>query len=672
MQLPFLKKKAPLSKREYLFALEIDHFSVKSSVWGVINNKTQVLSVGIISSWDDQSETSLITAADESLSDAAAKLDPKGSIQPSKVIFGLPPDWVESEKILPVRLPYLKALSGKLSLSPVGYVITPEASVRYIQSTEGVPPTAILLGFWKHHLEVTLVRLGKIDAVHLVHRSENPVADVVEGLSRFAQLDMLPSRILLYDSGADLEDIRQKLLSHPWQAPQTRLPFLHFPKIESLPSEFTIRAISLAGGTEVAQAIGLFVETPLVQEETSASPEDLGFSPATTSTPALKIKANLSFGPIAGLIVVIVLLVGLLVAYWFLPKATVTLHLEPKSLGAQFELTADKSVSQVDNNQAIIPARTIEVSSQKNQSLATTGTKLVGDRATGEVTLINGTSSSRTLPAGTILTSTSGLKFVTDTKVDIASASGTADPNSYQPGKATVKITASDIGTESNLTAGVSFRVGNFASLDMVAKNEAAFTGGTSREIQVVHKNDIAKLKSEVELALKSDSSDQISAQISEKDILVNTSLSHVFSNQSYDKKDGDAADQIEYSASIKTMVLIISKTDLEAVAQNQLQAQIPSGYYYANIKAPDFSVVKSQGNKFTLSVKAISHLLPQLDESKIVSDIAGKNPDAAEQYLLGVQGVKSVDYEFHLSPPKPFLTIPRVLRNITLHVEAN
>ena len=78
-----------------------------------------------------------------------------------KVIFGLPTDWVGEEKLFQIVCIYQSPPGCKLALQPVGYVVTPEAAVSLLQATEGVPPTAILIGFWPQTLEGTLVRLGK-------------------------------------------------------------------------------------------------------------------------------------------------------------------------------------------------------------------------------------------------------------------------------------------------------------------------------------------------------------------------------------------------------------------------------------------------------------------------------------------------------------------------------
>jgi hypothetical protein len=381
-----------------------------------------------------------------------------------------------------------------------------------------MPPTAILLGFWPHHLELTLVKLGRVIGIQLVNRSTNAADDVVEGLSRFSQVDMLPSRMLLYDSGLDLEEIRQLLLAHPWQSGGKKLPFLHFPKIEILSGDYTVRSIALAGGTEVARAVGLLStpEAP-VSSAHEVTAEDLGFSrdvaaaplaplPTETAEPepelepvvvpvaaaiapkapkiAFKMPKLPHFSPhfpksIVWIIIPILLLIlagtaG--AAYWFLPKATVTISVTPKVLDHQFVLTADTKASAPDTSAKIIPAQQIDTQVTGSASVPTTGTKLVGEHATGNVVILNTTDSSKKLTAGTVISSPSGLKFVLDQDTTVASGSGSVfNP---QPGKVTAAVTASLIGTDYNLTAGTEFRVGSFAASQIAARNEAALSGG--------------------------------------------------------------------------------------------------------------------------------------------------------------------------------------------------
>ncbi|TSC87649.1 MAG: hypothetical protein G01um101416_414 [Microgenomates group bacterium Gr01-1014_16] len=647
MQLPFLKKTPPKPNREYFFALEISPGIIKSAVWTVINAKTQVLSTGIHVQWDNATDASLITAVDQSLSDATSKLDASGKISPDKAILGLPPDWIESEKIIPTRLQLIKVLSTKLSLKPVGYVVTPEAVVKFLTATEGVPPTAILLGFWPHFIEVTLARLGKVVGSHEVARSSKLADDVVEGLSRFVGIDLLPSRILLYDSGLDLEDIKQQLLAYPWQAPQTRLPFLHFPKIEVMPSDFTIKATALAGGTEVAKAIGILVETAPPEPE-----PDLGFVPADQAEslpkPAPIVESPVPQTPIRKFslprinllipLIMLILLILLVFVFWFVPKATVNLRLEPKSLSAQFDFVAGP-----DNSSAL------DVTVSDTKSAPATGSKLVGDKATGSVTISNALDTTKSFPAGTVLASPAGLKFALDSAVSVASASGSA--GNLLVGKASVKITASQIGGDSNLTAGTVFRVGTFALTQISAQNETAFSGGSSRTAIAVSKDDIAKLRSDLSDSLKATAKSQLADITPPDHTLLPETIKYQTDSEKFDHKEGDIADSLSLSLSLKATALSLSLTHLQSLVDEKLTSQIPAGYEFSGSPQYTFTAAKD-----TLATQATATLRPKIDPGQIIPVIKGKSATAALTYLTSLTGVSGADIVFSL--PLQFLPL--------------
>ena len=480
MQLPFFHKTQDSTEREYLLALEISPGVIKSAVWTVVNETSQVLVTGRTQPWDNTSSNSLVVATDASISGVTQ------NYKVEKVIFGLSGDWLAGDKIDLEKMGWLRQLSEKLEFKPVGYVVTHEAITKFIQHSEGMPPTAILLGFWPHILELTLVRLGKIDGAVSISRSQNLTDDVIEGLSRLPKVDMLPSRMLLYDSGIDLEEVKQLLLSYPWLSPTRKFGFLHFPKVEILPADFTVRAIALSGGEEVAKSIGLIKPEEIVEEPKP----NFGFTTediVTTTVPSIPVPETVveaevvtpkkkftlpkfSLPPIphfnlnlklAWLLPIPILLL-LVFGIWFLPKATVSINTTEKMLEHSFITTI--TVSDIEGEASV------------SDIAAATGTKNIGDKATGTVTIVNGTSTPRTFVAGTQIISPSGLKFALDAQTQVASASGAVDNRVL--GKATVKVTAVAIGPDSNLAAGTYLRIGTFAESDIVAKNDAAFSGG--------------------------------------------------------------------------------------------------------------------------------------------------------------------------------------------------
>lgn len=698
MNLPFIKKTSPpASKREYLFALALNHHLVKSAIWTVVNRKPQVLSVGCAVSWDDSTPDSLISACDQTITDASNHLDVSGSIQPEKVIFGLPSDWLGPEKILPDKLTSLKLVTEKLSLTAVGFVVTSEAVVRQLQNLEGVPPTAVLVGVWPHHLEITLLRLGKLDGIQLVKRSSKITADLIEGLSRYSSIDMLPSRILLYDSGYDLEEIKQQLLSHPWQSPQTHLPFLHFPKIEILPNDFTIHSIALAGGAEVANSNLVSSPPVLSAEEPVDQPvSNLGFSfeqdvrqqPAPPP-PAVRPKISLHLPsvrlpkfsrpslPKTPLLFValalggLLLAAGLFAAYWYLPKAKVTLTLRPLPLQHQFDLIADSSISDLDPEALKLPAQTLTVTTTAEKSQATTGTKLIGDKATGTISVINGTPLPKTFPSGTVISTPSGLKFAFNSDVTVSPASGSADPNSYQPGTASVQVTAQQIGTDSNLTAGSEFKIGTFSSLDYVAKNPSAFSGGSSRQVAAVSKADLAKLKDDLTVAARDQAKNQLLEQVTSSQLIIPESINLTTVSSVYNHQLDETADQLNLKLSLKASALAISKSDLDQLIAEQIQSRQPPGYTISGNSAQKFTVKSATGTASVINLQVSASLLPQISSDVIRSRLVGKRPAPAISYLQSLTGVSQVDLTFYPRLPEFMLTMPRISQNIQLAIVA-
>jgi hypothetical protein len=254
-------------KSEYYFALEIGLEFIKSAIFSIEEKQIKVLSYGDKERWQDREE--LIEAVDASLSSAAEKLPIEGEVkEPDKVVFGLPFNWIEGDKIIDEKLKLLKKLSEKLSLKPTGFVVVTEAVVHHLKSTEGVPPTAILVNLGLKKITVALTRVGKISGPKLIDRSDNLADDLIEGLSRFESQEPLPARILLYDSDDKLEEAKQQLINYPWlEKKKETVEFLHLPKIETLSFNFDIESIALAGGKEVAKATGLVVEERLSEEK---------------------------------------------------------------------------------------------------------------------------------------------------------------------------------------------------------------------------------------------------------------------------------------------------------------------------------------------------------------------------------------------------------------------
>lgn len=735
MDLGIFKKQ---QEAEHFWSLVIGKTWVEAGVWRVAADKTEIVTQGGASSWQEDNTETLITAADSSLSAAAATLD-ENIPEPTKVVFGLPPSWVEEGSIKKDRLELLKKLSKELELKPTGFVIIPEAIVHFLKTKEGSLLNAILVGLAEDSIDLSLVQQGKLLGTVEVAKSMSLGQDVAEGLARFPGVSQYPSRFLLYDHRAgNLDEARQNLINTDWK--ELNISFLHTPKVEILPQDVGVCAVSLAGGTEVGQAKTVIYHdenepAPEYKEEPSEESdekeleevpiEELGFmkntdiarkapkkevlkgeevdetakeeaigeaGPETSSKkfpslpkfslpkrnwafspPSLPVGGGVKvFGMLAFVLIALLLAGGL--AYWYLPKAQVIIYVAPKTLEKTVEFRVDPGVSSVDNEKNIVPGRTVEISVSGEKTGQVSGVKVVGDRAKGRVVIYN-SGGSTTLKGGTVISGPSSLKFTLDSDTPIASGSSSANPSRTQ-----ASVTASNIGAEYNLAAGTEFSVGNFSKASLSAKNEEVLTGGTSREVPAVSKEDADELGKSLERELAEQGLESIKTTLSREEILIEESVSLQPTKKDFSQKPGEETSTLKLSMEAKASALIVPKDSLTALVQSKIKTDIPQGFSFRQDQMEVSYKRKPQETKdtkektkqevfFEAQVKA--NLLPQVSPEEISAAIAGKYPSVAKEYLSKIPGYTRAEISFKFKFPGKLGTLPRIPKNITIEVTA-
>ncbi len=204
------------------------------------------------------------------------------SEEPNEVILGIPHSWTDKDGVLGVKREFINKIRKELDLKALGYVTITDSILSYLKMQEGTPTTSILIQVSRDELTLVLVRLGHIEAVETIGRGDDVVEDVTEGIARFKIMENLPSRIILFNSMHNLDDIIQNLLSVNWQ---TQFNFLHLPKIEALAKDVTIRALSVAGGSEVAKSLGFAVSETTPAGPGLAGSDDLPARPGPNVNP---------------------------------------------------------------------------------------------------------------------------------------------------------------------------------------------------------------------------------------------------------------------------------------------------------------------------------------------------------------------------------------------------
>ncbi|MEI8232545.1 MAG: hypothetical protein WCG44_02260 [bacterium] len=678
---------------------------VQSAVWSVVGETTEIISLGSPVEWDGDTGTTseLITAVDATISSAVEGLED----EPNSVILGIPYSWTDKNGILGVKKEFISKISKELELKAIGYVVITDSVLSYLKMQEGTPTTSIMLQVSRDELTLLLVRLGHVEAIETIGRSDDVVEDVIEGITRFKIADNLPSRIILFNSMHNLDDIIQNLLSVDWQ---TQFNFLHVPKIEALAKDIAIRALAVAGGIEVAKSLGLTIRssvastvapTPADIEGEVVSPgsdpiggptsdllsaAEIGFTSLNLIEPSMPEKPKVdfidpddepegdepidlpestpkpvrapfvmpkfktpkinlpkfkpSFGNLkplwwtlgAGVIALTALLFYLI---WFLPSAIVTVRVSPKVLEENVDLTLSSKDSSIDFSGRIVPTIIESVSASGEKSAEATGTKIIGDAAKGGVTIYNRTTSPKTFAKGTTLAFGS-LKFTLDEDVTVASKSASSDYVDV-PGKASVAMTASTIGSDSNVASGTEFTIASFAKDSYVGKNDEGLTGGSSKEVKVISKDDqqtLAKALTE-QLLLELTASSTQNSLPGTGVYLVESSA--VVDSSTYSAKVGEAADSFTTSITLKATLLRYMIEDVTTLVNSSIDGAIPTGYVRADLP-PTVDLTASTVSDDETTVKGSAlvkvSLLPVIDGTTLKKSLKGVSASKLESIL--------------------------------------
>jgi hypothetical protein len=360
----------------------------------------------------------------------------------------------------------------------------------------------------------------------------------------------------------------------------------------------------------------------------------------------LHFKAALPFiifGVIAGLLL---LLATAVFATGSLMKATVNVDLKTQPISKDTSLTLDPTVASSDVANKILKADVVtkEVSGEK--TAAATGSKVIGDKSKGKVTLFNRTSSSKTFPAGTALFKDK-LKYTLDTSVTVASAS-TGQNFETKPGTADSTVTAAAIGADSNLDTNVDLTVESFGKETYVARTVAQVTGGSSREILAVSPQDRDKLLADLKKELTDQAVEQFKSEAGPGKYIFPTGNSKTLEKK-YSAEVGKEANTFSLQLRIQVDALSYEVSELKPLVGELLKNDVAAGYQLSDedpqiLSTP--SSAASGSSKLTLDANISAVALPVVDPDAWKQEIAGKSDQDATQFLQGKPEVQSVSIQ--------------------------
>lgn len=363
------------------------------------------------------------------------------------------------------------------------------------------------------------------------------------------------------------------------------------------------------------------------------------------------LKGLLSFFSKKGFLLIFIALIALLgvvlLIFTKIAKSEVKLVVQSQKIEKEFEFTVLAEQTVVDAEKMILPGREISVELSGSKSSDVKGKKTVGDKAKGEISIYNGTDKPKTLAKGTIFKGPGGLKFTIPSEVVVPAK--TTDLNAIPPtdkwGEKKVSAEAADIGSEYNIAANssLSLESSSSSSSSFLVKNLTAFSGGTSREIQAVSKEDRDLLAKQIAAELEGKASEEIKSKISEGDHLLADSIKLKSKVDQFDGEVGDEASTLSVEGKYVFSALYFKQEDFKILVDKLISSLVQEGYQKEPVKEEENFSAKDE-SKGIYNALVREEFLPDIETEMVATKLKAKSFSQGKAYLRTLPNVVGVE----------------------------
>lgn len=323
------------------------------------------------------------------------------------------------------------------------------------------------------------------------------------------------------------------------------------------------------------------------------------------------------------------LIVGL--AAVVVPEAQVTVVPYRQVVDVSLELRADPEAEKPSLANLTVPARIIKAEVEQVGEIATVNKKDAPDTpATGSVIFINQTAGPLQILPGAIVRTSTGttVRFRTVTTATLAANIGAT---------AEAEIEALEPGPVGNIAA-ATINVVETAALRGKVRviNEKPTTGGGVKQVGVVTRADMDRLKGQLLQQLQQRAYVELQSQLGEQEFLPPESMTVEILSEVYDQFLDAEADLLHLQMRILASGTAVDQANVNLLTYEALKKEIP-GTYVLRSDAITFSLdpqVRMDGRSVILKASAAALLVADLDRGAVRSAVAGLTAEEAVQVL--------------------------------------
>ena len=594
----------------------------------------------------------------------------------------------------------------------MGFIEIPQAIALYLKEKEGRLQTVILLNINDSHFSVNVFKLGEEIGRKTIAFKENIALSLSQTLKEFAEIQTFPAKILLYDGQENLEAVKEELLSYPWQR---EAGFVHFPKIEILDEDFSLLALVAGGASQFAKELEKTpVEEEVSKEEVAeaVSSQELGFlkeedvaKKKSSFTKAVEDKeekkieketdeaefeteeevgesgirtylssflGSFSLKPDFKRIGMTLFFLGSIFSviiyyfYWQRPQVKIKIYVEPRLLEKETEVVLNLNPEKVDQSTELL-GKEVAIEKIGSETVGVTTKKDVGEPAQGEVTIYNKTTNEKSFNKGTVLIGPKNLKFTLDEQVTIASVS---DLIAGTAGKGKVKVTAKEIGPEGNLAAGSDFKFEDYPISSYAARNENAFSGGSSREVTVVGKKDQDKVLNSLQEKLTKEAEEGLQEKLTSSEKLLSETMEKEVVEEKFNHHLDEETSELSLDLTMKFKAVSFNEDDLNEFLKKIAEEKAPSGYKFDQ-EGVEMEVVSVEKEDDKISFKAHFKvkLIPEIKTEELKNSLVRKSTAEVKDYLKNLSNIAGYEINFLNYPPLMGKKMPFSPQKISIEI---
>jgi hypothetical protein len=314
-----------------------------------------------------------------------------------------------------------------------------------------------------------------------------------------------------------------------------------------------------------------------------------------------------------------------------LPAATITLAPGRDTMTVSVPLTADGTLEGIDAETNRLPARFIEINIEATGSIATTGSEQkASDRASGYVDFNNLGAAPVNIPAGTIVSTSTGtpVSFRTTAPATLEGGVGT---------RVTVPIEAEAEGIAGNVRANTINTVNGALRFRVRVINTNGTGGGGAQMVRVVTQADRDNLQQQVQADAEARAYEQLQQELLPEEWLPPESIQTLVVASVFDKFNDDEGDTLSLNLRILAQGTALNQEQTNEAVLAAVRASVPARGRLvtdsvATRREPG-AVALDRQVQFTMT--AVAEYVVPIDPQEVSSAIAGLTPEQAISTLM-------------------------------------